>query len=258
MKKKKKSVQCAQQLELVPKEDLENLPAELVAEYEQDAVENMEHVHDAFYRIGITGGRFRVDNQLVGDQGVEFEAIILKEMPVNIWYSTVYDSSNPSAPDCWSLGGLKPDPSCVARQSESCITCKMNKFGSAVGKDGKRRSKACHNTRRIILKIQSVDLPVIMSLPPTSIKLLNNYLKELSRGEVALPMFALTTRFTFDTTVEYPRPCMNKGKFLDVKEYRAIKEYRNSDIVTGAMTAYASTADYEAGSLEEEDDKKPF
>lgn len=229
------------------------VPKEMAAQFIEDAKENLQNVKDAFYRINIRGGRFSVDDQLIGDRGIEFEAIILKEVPINVWYETAYDANNPTSPDCWSLGGLKPDPSCNYAQSASCITCKNNKFGSAVGRDGKKRSKACRNTRRLVLKVLGVDMPVLLSLPPTSIKAFNNYLKEISRGKVPIPVFAVKTIFSFDPSVEYPRPVMSRGEFLKSEEYKDIKVYRNGQEVEIAYRAYASTEDYEAVP---EDDKE--
>lgn len=232
-----------------------SLPKDLAKQFAEDAKENLQNVHDAFYHISIQGSRYQVNGQLIGDKGTEFEAIILKETPVNVYYTTAFDKSNPISPDCWSLGGLKPDPSSKDKQSTSCVTCKANRFGSLIGQDGKKRKgKACHNTRRLILKVMGVDMPVVMSLPPTSIKLLNAYLKNLTSGEIPIPVFAVKTIFEFDSSVQYPRPMMKKGDLLKSDEYASIKQYRISQEVMDALNAYASPDDYESSSKGEQDD----
>jgi len=222
---------------------INDLPEHLVAQFKEDAKENLANVRDSFYRISIKGGRYKVNNNLLGDRGLEFAAIILREIPVNIWYRDPYNPSSPVAPDCWSLGGLRPDVSSMEIQSDSCLNCKLNRFGSSKGIDGRRRGKACKNTRRLVLKITGIDIPVVMSLPPTSIKSFNFYLKLLTSGDVPIPMFAVETIFSLDPTVEYPKPVMRQGRFLSAEEYKEIRDYRNSTIVYDALRAYATPDD---------------
>jgi hypothetical protein len=224
-----------------------NMPAispELMAAYEEDAQENLDNVNDAFYRIGIRGARFKVADQVIGNEGVSFEAIILREVPVNTYFSSKYDEGNPTNPDCWSLGGLVPDAAIEHKESASCIACPKNKFGTGTDESGKRsKGKACRNSRRIILKVEGVDLPAIMSLPPTCIKGLNQYLKMLSSNKPAIPMFAVKTLFTFDTTAQYPKPKMSFKELLPADEYLEVREYRLSAEVEGALSAFASPED---------------
>lgn len=233
-----------------------NLPAvkksseiskDLEKQYIEDAKENLKNVHDAFYRISIKGSRYSVNGELIGDKGTEFTGIILKEIPVNLYYEEVYNpEDSTSSPLCWSLGGLKPDPSSSAIQSTSCIDCKLNRFGTQIGQDGKKRKgKACTNTRRLILAISGVDMPVLMSLPPTSIKAFNNYLKNLSIEKTPIPIFAVETIFEFDSSVQYPKPIMRKGNILSMDQYQKIKKYKESQVVINTLNAYASSDDYE-------------
>lgn len=222
-----------------------DLPEHLKVQFREDAKENLVNVQDSFYRISIKGGRYKVNDSIIGDKGLEFSAIILREIPVNIWYRDPYNPSSPVSPDCWSLGGLKPDASSAEIQSESCLGCKLNRFGSGKGADGKRRGKACKNTRRLVLKVEKIDLPVVITLPPTSTKSLNFYLKLLTSGDVPIPVFGVETIFSLDTTVEYPKPIMQQGRFLSVERYKEIKEYRNSAPVEDALKAYATPDDAE-------------
>jgi hypothetical protein len=78
-----------------------SIPKDLAAVFAEDARENMENVHDAFHRVSIRGGRYKVGEEVIGNMGVEFEAIILQETPVNVYYASRYDPDNPTNPDCW-------------------------------------------------------------------------------------------------------------------------------------------------------------
>lgn len=235
------------------------VPKNLAQQMAQDAEENMKNVNDAFFRVSIEGGRFKVGGSLIGDKGVEFDAIILREIPVNLFYSTKYDPNEPTSPDCWSLGGHKPDPGCQNIQSDSCISCKNNRFGTGTGQDGKRsKGKACRNTRRLVLKVDGVDMPVIMTLPPTAIRSLNAYLKKLSSNEPPVPMYAVITKFGFDSGAQYPKPVLDYASMVPADEYMAIREYRAGAEVINAMNAFASPQDFIEGEAKEGGEEEGF
>lgn len=245
-------------LELV-KTDKGQLPAELLNEYSDDAEGNLDNVSEAYLRVSIKGGYFKVNDEKVGvkGEGKKFSAVILREVPVNSYNAEAYDPQAPAQqPDCWSLGGLKPVPDVTDPQSDSCATCDHNKFGSAIdartGKPGK--GKRCGNNRRLVLKVQGYDMPVLMTLPPTSRKNMDNFLKMISAGEQKIPMFAAVTTFTFDEDEDYPKIKLELGKFLSVEEYRACREYRDGDIVMDALNAYANKSDIQNESSEGEEE----
>jgi len=218
---------------------------ELAQQFTEDARENLKNVNDNFYRVSIRGGRYSVNGDLIGDKGIEFEAIILKEVPVNVYYEQGYSQEETSSPSCWSMGGLKPDELSSQKQSQSCVSCKMNRFGSQIGQKGeKRKGKACHNTRRLVLKVIDVEMPVLMSIPPTSIKSFNHYLRLLTSNSPSLPVSSVKTVFGFDSSVEYPKLNFKQGNILTLQEYSTIKKYKNSDEVISTLNAYASQDDY--------------
>ena len=231
------------------------LPAELAAQFAEDAKENLENVEQAFFRISVKGGKFKVDGVKIGKEGrgEEFSAIILKETPVNTFNKVAYKEGETSVPECWSLGGQKPSPGCAEPQSATCATCAQNRFGSArdknTGEAGK--GKACSNSRRLILKIDGYDMPVLLQIPPTSRRNLDSYLKQLSAGEQKVPMFALETRFKMSEEFDYPVVEMSREGFLTGEQYGEIKAFRQSDIVTAALNAYAQHEESEPGDGEE-------
>ena len=243
------------------KTDKGQLPAELLNEYSEDAEGNLDNVSDAYLRVSIKGGFFKVNDEKIGVDGEEskFSAIILREIPVNSYNEEAYDPKAPAQqPDCWSLGGFKPVPDADDPQSEGCGTCAHNKFGSAIdaktGKPGK--GKRCSNNRRLVLKVSGYDMPVLMTLPPTSRKNMDNFLKMISAGEQKIPMFAAVTTFTFDEDEDYPKIEMKLGKFLSVEEYRACKEFKESDVVKDALNAYANKSDIQNEDGEAEAEEK--
>ena len=52
-----------------------------------------------------------------------------------------------------------------------CASCPYNQFGS-----GKGNSKACKNTHRVYLLRENEPLPILLTLPPTSLRAFKDYL----------------------------------------------------------------------------------
>jgi len=234
--------------------NLPAVPKELAEQFAEDAQENMQNVKDAFFRVSIKGGRFKVGEDLIGNEGISFEAVILREVPVNIFYLSKYDPAKPVNPDCWSLGGMEPDAAVEHKQSNSCITCKNNRFGTGTDQEGKRsRGKACRNARRLVLQVEGVDFPVLMSIPPTCIKPFNQYLKMLTSNVPPVPMFAVKTLFKFDTSSQYPRPLMEFSEMLTAPDYLEIREYRMGADAENALNAFASPSDISVDGEETEE-----
>jgi hypothetical protein len=85
----------------------------------------------------------------------------------NQWWETSFDQRGEETspiPNCYSTDGIKPDGGDKI-QSEMCVACPLNQFGS--GRDGK--GKACRNTRRLLFLPDDAVIPVVLVAPPTSV-----------------------------------------------------------------------------------------
>lgn len=96
--------------------------------------------------------------------------IIVHHHAVNAWWREAYTGGN-AAPDCASLDG-KLGVDMVTGETKRCDTCPFNQFGSADNGNG----KACKNGHRIYILREGEMLPLMISLPPTSLKALKDYL----------------------------------------------------------------------------------
>lgn len=99
----------------------------------------------------------------------EIVGVILDHHPVNSYWSNKFTGSNES-PDCSSYDGKQGT---VKRTGETrnCSSCPYNQFGSDGGS-----GKACKNTHRIFILRESNPIPLVLSLPPTSIKYMRDYI----------------------------------------------------------------------------------
>lgn len=103
------------------------------------------------------------------DIAKEIEGIIVFAQSVNGFWEEAYDgSANP--PSCSSADG-KTGLDAKSGEVHNCKFCPYNEFGS--GKNGK--GKACKNMKRLYILRTGSPLPIILTLPPTSIKAYTDY-----------------------------------------------------------------------------------
>lgn len=98
----------------------------------------------------------------------ELVGVILYHHPVNAYWSERFSGGN-EQPDCSSMDGKQG----VLRETGeimNCADCPHNKFGS----DGS--GKACKNVHRVYLLREDNPVPLILSLPPTSLKYMRDYI----------------------------------------------------------------------------------
>lgn len=95
--------------------------------------------------------------------------VIVHHHPVNVYWEHDFDGAG-GLPDCSSPDGKH---GLNARTGEvlDCASCPYNQFGS-----GKGNSKACKNTHRVYLLRENEPLPILLTLPPTSLRAFKDYL----------------------------------------------------------------------------------
>lgn len=99
--------------------------------------------------------------------------VILHHHAVNSYWPGEFDGSN-NVPDCSSADG-KQGLDIKTGEVRDCSTCPFNQFGSSSKGNGKGNGKACKNGHRIYLLRSGEVLPVLISLPPTSLRAFKDY-----------------------------------------------------------------------------------
>ncbi len=107
------------------------------------------------------------DNPDEPESAAAIEGVIVYRHPVNAYWKEDFTGGS-DTPDCSSYDG---QTGVVAETGEmrACATCPYNQFGS------KGAGKACRNGHRLYILRSGEMLPLILSVPPTSIKNLSNY-----------------------------------------------------------------------------------
>ena len=95
--------------------------------------------------------------------------VIVHHHPVNVYWEHDFDGAG-ALPDCSSPDG-KHGLNAKTGEVLDCASCPYNQFGS-----GKGNSKACKNTHRVYLLRENEPLPILLTLPPTSLRAFKDYL----------------------------------------------------------------------------------
>ena len=140
----------------------------------QAMAEEMDGLQLSFPRIKIPSGgglAFEVpgDDPENPDTEKEIVGVIVDHHPVNAYWADKYSGAN-NPPDCASMDGKVGMDQDGNRKP--CNSCPMNEWGTA--EDG--RGKACKNMHRVYILREGEMLPLLLTLPPTSLKNISDYL----------------------------------------------------------------------------------
>lgn len=148
--------------------------------------------------------------------------------PRAYWAQSLEESGGGSAPDCSSDDGVK-GVGAYGVDSESnptgeCGKCPMNEWGS--GSEG--RGRACSESRQIFMLLPGRALPVVVSLPVTSIAPFRKYMLRLA-GE-GIPYYGTVTRLGLrkvesGSGIKYSVVEPKKGESLNQDERASAKSY---------------------------------
>lgn len=186
-------------------------------------------------RISIKGGRFRIKE---GDaetvlQTTTIDVVIVGSNPrlSKTFYAKAWDpNAEPTAPDCSSMDGVRPDANVSEPQNDLCATCPHNAWGSKKGPQG-QDLKACSDSKRIaVVSADDPSGPVyLMLVTPAALKDLNQYQKDLSHRGIAPEL--VRTRIGFDTNASFPKIKFGFGGWLTEDEITAVDEVLANPVI---------------------------
>lgn len=164
---------------IVPFKNFDTLPAHIKARMGQVDNSALGTVSSGgFPVISLKGKRFSKvfggKREIINDPRTDepANAIELAIIRVNpgmskAYYATGYQEGADAKPDCFSNDGIKPDAQARDPQAKSCAACPFNSFGSSTTGKG----KACPDTKRMaVAPIDNLEEPMLLRVPPTSLK----------------------------------------------------------------------------------------
>ncbi len=166
--------------------------------------------------------------------------IVAYKEPRAFWEDSFDSGGGDSAPDCSSADGITG----VGNPGGACVTCEKAQFGTSIKPDGTLgRGQACGQKRSLFLLRGRSLIPLVVSLPPTSLKGVESYFLRLL-GE-AYEFFAVETvmKLVKDKNREgtvYSRVEFAVGRELTEEEINAVEAYAGS--LEGIFDAHSEEA----------------
>jgi hypothetical protein len=125
------------------------------------------------------------------------EVVMLAANPhlSKVYYKGDFEEGNTGKPDCMSNDGIAPDAQVENPVSKTCAVCPKNVWGS--GRNGK--GKACQDSRRLAISSPSqLNEPMLLRVPPASLKSLAEFGKTLSNRGLSFDQVLTKLRFDKD------------------------------------------------------------
>ncbi len=138
--------------------------------------------------------------------------------------------SDNARPDCYSFDGVTPSPNAVSPQAKKCALCPHNQWGSRSGDDGESKAgKACQDNARIAVSAPDKIDPILLRVPPKSLKPLRESLKAIAARK--LPYNSAVIRIGFDREAPSPVLTFKPVGLMDEAGYHTIQEAYDSEVV---------------------------
>lgn len=238
-------------MNIIPFDGSKNLPSYLksfnVAEINSDLT---AHAGGGFPVISIKGKVFAVvrDGERVvlpnpkdpESPATAIDVVMLKanKGTSKVFYLKGYDpkDSEGAKPDCYSSDGIAPAADAQTPQAKKCATCPHNQWGSRITEKGASKGKACSDTVRMaIAAAGQINDPMLLRVPPASIKALGEYGQMLAKRGVGYNM--VVTKIAFDQEAESPKLTFKPVGFLDDAAFAEVQEMVTSDVVQNILGA---------------------
>lgn len=146
------------------------------------------------------------------------------------------DTSEGQKPDCYSADGIEPAADAQNKQAKKCATCPHNQWGSRISEKGATKGKACSDTVRMaVAAAGQLNDPMLLRVPPASIKALGEYGQALAKRGVGYNM--VVTKVSFDIQAESPKLTFKPVGLLDDAGWSEVQEIAASDIVSNILGA---------------------
>ncbi|MDF2685099.1 MAG: hypothetical protein K0S55_280 [Clostridia bacterium] len=166
--------------------------AELKEQYSEIAKAREEVGGSPCLRVKIPSGggiSFEIDS---GEESVSvqvFKGLIIGNHKVNACWDETGENVNLNLPPiCSSMDGLFGVDS--EGEVNNCKNCPSNEYGSAEKGNGK--GKACKNMHRLYIMIEETAIPLVLTLPPTSLKNWQTYRLNVLASRGLKPHRAIT------------------------------------------------------------------
>jgi hypothetical protein len=188
--------------------------------------EEMDGLNLSFDRVKVPSGgglAFEIPTE-DGDSDVQKElvGIIVGHGPENVYYASEYTGGN-EPPDCVAMDGRVG----IGSPGGDCLACPFNEWGS--GEDG--NGKACQNRRKLFVLQDGELFPLMLALPPTSVKGFSDFIKRnVMKGRRSYEFIAKIglTKDKSKGGIEYSKCTFGMVALLEGEKKEAARVYAES------------------------------
>ena len=205
------------------------LPDMVAGDFAQDDLaEDMDGLAVTFQRVKIPGGgvlQFELpgDDPENPDYAKNLTGVILFNHATNAYWPEGNEYSDDTPPLCQSANGKTG----YGTPGGLCASCKLNQFGSAENGKG----KACKNMRTLYLLRSGDVMPIMLTLPPTSIKPFRQFVNSV---------FTLRKRATYGSVVQIGLKKEESGGFTySVATFKKLYDFTGEELQR--VSAYAAS-----------------
>jgi hypothetical protein len=169
------------------------------------------------------------------------------------WELSIDEGGAGKPPDCASDDGERG----IGSPGGACGQCKLAEFGTAKGKDGKPgRGQACKQIQQLFVMTPESLIPLVVTLPPTSLKNSRGYFLRLS-GRM-MPFWTVITKITLEEDknedgTKFSKFKLGFGAKLEPEQIEAIKQIREQ-MVPHLSRVRVSPEDFQAAISETAED----
>lgn len=191
----------------------ENLGGQQLSAFELDRV-----------KVPSGGGTTWEIPTLEGTEDVKsFEGVVIYFKNQNAYWPEQYNGQN-NPPQCVADDGMFG----IGDPGGDCSQCPLNQFGSAPDGNG---GKACKNMRTLFILREGDILPLVLTLPPTSLKDARKYFLRLASKGV--PYYGVITEFSLekeknDSGITYSKVKLTMKGRLDAETTKKLKAFQES------------------------------
>lgn len=177
----------------------EDALAELSQEEKQELAEALNlNLQEALEGVDLKPAKLKINKDI--QQFADPFGEVLKEIKGVLVYNHktrgYWPKGGGKVPECSSLDGLAGTIT-ETNEKRSCASCPFNQWGSAETDDGSEsKGKACKEMRRLFIDLEDYSLPLMLSLPPTSINEFDGYIN--ARTTKGIPLLMKETLITLN------------------------------------------------------------
>lgn len=173
---------------------------------------------------------------------IEVVIVAINPTKSRVYYKGGYEEGAASKPDCYSNDYNAPAADAATPQAKKCATCPHAQYGSKITDAGKKSFACSESMRLAVAPAGQLNDPMLLRVPPTSLKILGAYGDSLAKRGVE--PWQVITKIGFDYSVSHPALTFKATNFVSDEMLAEVTETQKTDTV-GYITGVVAMPPHE-------------